>query len=211
VLSTRIARRLPGGADWGDAPAAYLLDSDELNADDSNYWIFSEAGLRRLLKRSHWRIERFLSVGDRESDPTSLRDERAFCLAKSTFGVTGVELLSGWNAPEGSGWRWTEKSFSLRCAVPSGATAAKLHLTFYVAPEFLESWRSLTICYGGRNEADGGCETFDSAGLHTLTVDLLPLGSGEVHFTLDHWLDPESGDDRQRGVIVSEARVEYAT
>ncbi|MEZ5356783.1 MAG: class I SAM-dependent methyltransferase [Bryobacteraceae bacterium] len=216
VVSTRIARRLPNGLDVGDAPVAYLLDADELNADNSNFWIFTEAGLRRLLRRSHWAVERFVSVGDRtESDPTSGRDERAFCLGRSTFGVTGVDLMAGWNPPEGSGWRWTERSFSIRCPLQGHVSSGRLRMTFYLAPEFLETWKTLTVRYSGTGEARTRGEVFDQPGSHTMTIDLLPLWDGqrsrsEVYFTLDHWLDPDAADKRERGIIVTEMRVEYA-
>ena len=55
-----------------DAPVAYLVDGHETNLDATNYWVFSEAGLRRLLARTHWGICRFLTMGDTEgSDPAS--------------------------------------------------------------------------------------------------------------------------------------------
>ena len=66
-------------------PVAYLLDPTECNNDATNYWIFSEAGLRRILSRSGWDILDFMTLGnDRESDPASPEgDERAFCLVRS--------------------------------------------------------------------------------------------------------------------------------
>jgi hypothetical protein len=215
VLSTRIARRLPNGIDVGDTPVAYLLDRDELNADDSNFWIFTEAGLRRLLRRSHWRVERWITAGDREeSNPASDRDERAFCLARSTFGISEVDLLDGWNPPEGSGWRWTERAFSIRCPLPGHVSTARLRMTFYLAPEFLESWKSITVRYSGTGDTRARGETFDTAGSHTMTIDLLPLWDGlrsrsEVFFTLDRWLDPDAADKRERGIIVTGMQVEH--
>lgn len=66
-------------------PVAYLLDELEANNDSTNYWIFSDAGLRRILKRTGWDICDYMTVGDTEnSDPASAEgDERAFCLARS--------------------------------------------------------------------------------------------------------------------------------
>lgn len=62
VLSTRIARRFPDGAAMPPQhPMAYLLADDELNADNSNYWIFNEAGLRRLISRTHWEVVEFFT------------------------------------------------------------------------------------------------------------------------------------------------------
>lgn len=90
LLSTRIARfDRPAGSDGAldldQAPLAYLLAPDECNGDATNYWIFSEPGLRRLLDRCGWDVGSFRSFGAiGNSDPaTPEGDERAFCLARS--------------------------------------------------------------------------------------------------------------------------------
>ena len=124
LLSTRIARNFhPRLGDVSDLPLAYLLGSDELNADRSNFWIFSPDGLRRLLKRTHWEIVSSYTVRkSEESNPWSLEgDERMFCLVESTYGFPKVELLGGWHAPEDSGWRWTERRFAAKLEVPKGS------------------------------------------------------------------------------------------
>ena len=71
--------------DLGNIPVAYLLDEVEANNDPSNYWIFSDAGLRRILKRTGWEILDYITVGNTtDSDPASAQgDERAYCLVKS--------------------------------------------------------------------------------------------------------------------------------
>ena len=57
ILSTRVARRTPDGqVRFADQPMAYLLGEGETNNDVTNYWIFSDAGLRRLLERTGWEI-----------------------------------------------------------------------------------------------------------------------------------------------------------
>ena len=85
VLSTRVARYLPDGRSIKGSSVAYLLDLDESNNDATNYWIFSETGLNRLVHRSGWRILASKTVGDtitsNPSDPH--RDERCFMLLKS--------------------------------------------------------------------------------------------------------------------------------
>jgi tRNA (mo5U34)-methyltransferase len=95
LLSTRVTRfnRPPeGGAedlnrervDLETVPAAYLVDPRETNNDPTNFWIFTSEGLRRLLKRTGWEIEDWMTVGAvGTSDPaTAQNDERAFCLAR---------------------------------------------------------------------------------------------------------------------------------
>jgi len=67
------------------APVAYLVAADETNNDATNFWMFSETGLRRILHRSGWDVVDFMTVGNtRDSDPATGRgDERAFCYVRS--------------------------------------------------------------------------------------------------------------------------------
>lgn len=86
VISTRIARFAGTPAQAIDAlPVAYLLRADECNNDATNFWIFSETGLRRLVERCGFRILAWRSVGDVEqSNPSEAEhDERAFVLLES--------------------------------------------------------------------------------------------------------------------------------
>ncbi len=85
-ISTRIARFAPDKrTELAGLPVAYLLDPLEANNDATNYWIFSEAGLRRLLQRAGWDVCQLLTLGNTvDSDPASAAgDERAFCLVQS--------------------------------------------------------------------------------------------------------------------------------
>jgi tRNA (mo5U34)-methyltransferase len=68
-----------------DLPVAYLLGPAECNNDSTNYWIFSDAGLKRILDRTQWNIRDYCIVGDtNEADPfTNEHDARAFCLVES--------------------------------------------------------------------------------------------------------------------------------
>jgi len=86
LLSTRIAQLSPDRkTSFAHLPMAYLVHETETNNDATNYWIFSDAGLRRIIERAGWEILDYLRVGATEgSDPVSPdRDERAFCLLKS--------------------------------------------------------------------------------------------------------------------------------
>lgn len=71
--------------DLSSIPVGYLLDEREANNDPTNFWIFSDAGFRRILKRTGWEILDYITVGNTtDSDPaTAEGDERAFCLVKS--------------------------------------------------------------------------------------------------------------------------------
>jgi 2-polyprenyl-3-methyl-5-hydroxy-6-metoxy-1,4-benzoquinol methylase len=89
VLSTRVARvyKQNAATSMQAVPCAYLLAPDECNNDSTNYWIFTESGLRRLLERTGWSVEKFITVGDTvSSNPSDTdHDERAFVLAKSAI------------------------------------------------------------------------------------------------------------------------------
>jgi hypothetical protein len=83
LLSTRVARfagveRTP----IQHLPVAYLVSPHEVNNDSTNYWIFTPAGLERLVARAGWEVLDRLNVGNTEaSDPaTNEGDERMFLL-----------------------------------------------------------------------------------------------------------------------------------
>ena len=86
ILSTRVAQvSVDRRVRLADAPVAYLVGPSETNNDPTNYWIFSPAGLRRIIDRTGWTILDYMTVGATiDSDPASPdRDERAFCLLRS--------------------------------------------------------------------------------------------------------------------------------
>jgi hypothetical protein len=88
-VSTRIAQLSPDHATkLQNLPVAYLLGPGECNNDATNFWIFSDAGLRRLFDRTGWDVVEFKTVGCTEgSDPVDTgRDERAFALLRSRTG-----------------------------------------------------------------------------------------------------------------------------
>jgi tRNA (mo5U34)-methyltransferase len=121
LLSTRIAQQTPGGISMKNEPLAYLLDPSESNDDATNYWIFSEVALTRLLDRSGWDVLDFQVMGvDRGSEPARLdRDQRAFCLLASRICPRfWVKLLEGWHPLEQSSFRWTERRFSVELKRP---------------------------------------------------------------------------------------------
>jgi tRNA (mo5U34)-methyltransferase len=198
LLSTRIARRFPAvGRIPKDTSLAYLLAADELNADNTNFWIFSEAGLKTLLKRTWWTVCDFVTVGDTsDSDPNSLEhDERAFCLLRSRYGLAHVDLGTGWHNVEQGGWRWTERTFSVR--VQPGAV--RLTMEVYVPPESLKNLGPMRMDIDGLEPV-----VFNSPGLHTITRPLgkLPVDSS-LTFHSDKAYPPDQQDPRERAMIVS--------
>jgi tRNA (mo5U34)-methyltransferase len=99
-VSTRVTRFnvVAGGAgpsnefnqqriDMQSVPAAYLVGESECNNDATNYWMFTNAGLRRVLHRAGWEVLDYANFGNTwNSDPaTGAGDERAFCYLRSRY------------------------------------------------------------------------------------------------------------------------------
>jgi tRNA (mo5U34)-methyltransferase len=84
-LSTRIARQTADGFPLSKYPIAYLLGPEECNNDSTNFWIFSDEGLKRLIHRTGWSVLEYTTIGDTNNstpaDPN--HDERVFCVLKS--------------------------------------------------------------------------------------------------------------------------------
>lgn len=200
LLSTRITRYLPDRkTDVSKIPLAYLLGETELNADSTNFWIFSETGLRRMVERANWRVVRFMTIGDTAaSDPISLdHDERAFCLLESVYGMGHLELLDGWHTPEPAGWRWTARRFAVRL---SGA--ATLSLKLFVPPELIERFGPVTLSAEANGEPLAP-EVFARAGDALFSRRLPSAPSVEVAFTVSHSIPPTDADNRELGIIVA--------
>jgi tRNA (mo5U34)-methyltransferase len=81
-LSTKIIRTFGEGLPTVTQPAAYLVAPRECNGDATNYWMFTEAGLRRILDRAGWEVVSYTDTGVEDSNPQTI-DERAFVFARS--------------------------------------------------------------------------------------------------------------------------------
>ena len=92
-VSTRIAKQTADGQSLSPYPVAYLLGPQECNNDDTNFWIFSDHGLKRLIERTGWNLLSYVTIGDTASstpaDPE--RDERAFCLLEKRPPFLGAD------------------------------------------------------------------------------------------------------------------------
>lgn len=204
LLSTRIARTSPRGMALSEEPVAYLLDNNELNSDATNFWIFSEPGLRRLLHRTHWEVLDFLTIGGGpdSSDPhTVANDERAFCLLRSRSRLTNVKLLEGWHAEEEAGWRWTERRFSFETPCQG-----RLAVEVYVSPVVIQHLGSVTLsahCDGREFEE----MQIERDGAYSYYCDLPTDGlSRTVVCELNRAIQPGRVDDRELGLVVTEIR-----
>lgn len=208
-VSTRVARVSPSGMPLGNEALAYLLGSHELNQDRSNYWIFSEPALRRLVERAGWQILAFRTFGSSQSDTNSLeRDERAFMLLRSAHQMNNVELLNGWHEHDGHGWRWTAGSFSI--AIPLEARRAKkISLEIYIPEIVLQDNGSITL-----ESEIGGIylepEIYEREGEFQF-VRALPAEqtAKPLHFRLSHSIVPGNGDNRELGIIVASIQLHF--
>lgn len=208
-LSTRVARRFPdGSAVPANVALAYLLAEEELNQDNSNYFIFSEPGLRVMLERAHWTICDYVSLGDTWlSDPVRPdRDERAFCLLESRYGrLANLHLLAGWHENEETGWRWTEREFGVRVHAAVGRRVLTMKL--YVAEESVRRLSAITL-HAAANGVALEPAVYDTAGMETYVRELhSESGELELRFSLDKALAPEESDSRERGIIVASIQV----
>lgn len=207
VLSTRVARCLPDGAPIGGQPLAYLVDERELNEDNSNFWIFTETALRRMLRRAHWEVLDWLATGDqRASDPVHPEhDERVFCLARSTWEMANVELGEGWHPSEGTGWRWTRRRFAARARWEAARPPA-LRLSLYVPPALLETHASVTLT-GRANGQPLPPATFTAPGDYVYERRLPAAPELALEFEVDGTISTPD-DARELGLIVAALRLE---
>jgi SAM-dependent methyltransferase len=212
LLSTRVTRfAADRQTRLEHLPVAYLLEEREANDDPTNFWIFSEAGLRRILQRTRWNICCYASTASPEdSDPiTPSGDERAFCLLESQFTAglrmgREVRLLAGWHPAEQGGWRWSERRFSARIEVPRNA-AGLLRLSLTVPDSVIDRLGSVTLSASVEG-APLLPEIFSQPGscdyVRRVPPDLLRGGEINVEFVLDKTLPPSEQDRRELGLVV---------
>jgi hypothetical protein len=211
-LSSRVARITPEGLEIRKSPIAYLVDSDELNLDATNFWIFSEAGLKRLLRRTGWEVCSYGTVGcDQKSDPSSVQnDERVFCLLRSrhlTDPALTARLLRGWHGLEEGRWRWTERCFSAELSVPKidfGAALLELRFVYHECARPYEGRLVLSAHIDGFALAEA---QYSTAGEHmyraAVPAHVLRCSTAIVTFELNYAIPADGYDQRERGIIVT--------
>jgi len=119
-----------------------------------------------------------------------------------------AQLLRGFYPIEQS-WRWTQKSFAVRLAPPSGSRqrGAQLQLHFGIPDPIIQNLNSITLSAA----VDGfqlAPQRFEKAGQYTytrdVTADHLQTPTVTVGFTLDRALPPGPTDKRELGIVVTE-------
>lgn len=187
LLSTRILPRTEL-----TEPIARLTGYREYEDDPTNFWFFSEAGLRRLIDRTGWEIENGSITGDGV-------DDRFFCHLQSRFAqsVQTFRLTHGWNTLEADGWRWTRRRFGM--VLDSPAPARKIELHFRIVPELLEAASPLVLSMS----IDGIMMppvSYSTPGDHVYAERIgLKSGRCDVQFHISHAMDL---DERELGLIV---------
>jgi len=212
LLSTRIAAVTPSGTKIQNESLAYLLEEDEANRDCTNFWIFSETGLRRIAERTGWEVKGFHTRGclaysnPRDGD----RDERAYCLLESRQAppAVPVTLLAGWHELEDN-WRWTERMFSVKVAAPVSVRENQLEFRFHHVHAFPVTMKASVEGHKLKPL------TFSATGEHVYRAEVPSRALGKaaltVEFELDRAFIATGGDLREMGVVVSFFRSRKAT
>lgn len=208
LISTRIAHTTPSGVQIAEEPVAYLAGPAETNADPTNFWIFSECGLRRALERTGWEILDHVSTGCLSgSNPVDAsRDCRFHCIARSRMpdpwlGTQCVDLDRGWHSMEHRSWRWTERAFSLRVATVSGG--ARLRLRFHIPEVVHAALGPITLQAGIAGQAIGARDyTFAGEHIFEQALPASPSRTIRIEFALNKALGPTAADARELGIQV---------
>lgn len=215
-LSTRIAQLAPDRkTGYSGNPVAYLVDDNELNADDSNFWIFTEEALKRIVRRAGWDILHYATVGPlAASDPvTPEGDCRAYIVARSRVSglPRGFRLLEGWHHLENETWRWTARRFTVEIDT-AAKSAATLTLNFYIPEPVAEQHPAITLrARVGSQELPPA--TFSGVGNHSYSARLgaIEAGAARVEFEVDQTIGPSLADPRELGVQVQFAGLQPIT
>lgn len=190
LLSTRI---LPRGST--SEPLARLTREREFEDDPTNYWLFSESGLLRMLDRCGWDVLSHRIFGDG-------RDDRLFCLAESKIAKSRqtIRLTGGWHEIENQAWRWSTGEFG--ATISGGAGARRLRLEFQVVPELLVQG-PLTVS-GELSARALPAQTITSPGKHVYECEIPPVVDDvSVAIRLSHtFREGDRADGRDLGVIV---------
>jgi tRNA (mo5U34)-methyltransferase len=209
VLSTRVAQVTPGLVPIEEEPVAYLLDSREANNDPTNFWIFSPAGLLRLLNRAGWMLIAQERVGQLfNSDPVRPdADERMFVLLKSRVRHPElyVRILRGWHVPEeDANWRWTAKAFALEVVPPAEGALSEFALRIQVPEALLVGGAPVRVTCTIEGTAAGSvtCTQAETLEFRGRFPELAERRAIQLDFTVESGYTPSGGDLRDLGVIV---------
>ena len=126
-------------------------------------------------------------------------------LVKAGDEAVASQLLSGFFEPQVGVWRWTAPSFSVKLAIPAGASQKGALLRFNLSlPPPLVSQHPTTTVKAKVNDVTAS-KTFSKTGDHELQLELAPAAlAGDsivAEFTVDKPFVPGGTDTRALGVI----------
>ena len=208
-ISTRVFEAAPDSRNLAGIPAAYLVDPHETNNDPTNFWIFTEAGLHRLLKRTGWDViatHLTSTSSGRPADPVHAdADRRAFVFLRSCRGgALKPRFVCGFHEVEPDGWRWTERRFSVECGPVASAADVALTLDIAMPESVLDAYHGAVELRLRVNGHDVGAQALNCVGEHTLDWTIRNPGPGilRLDFELDKAMPPGAADQRELGIIV---------
>jgi len=206
LASSKIADILEerGGRDVRGAPLAYLLEADELNEDDSNFWVFTESCMRRMFRRAGWTVLGTLRV-DRTGVAranSATDDARLFALLASRRLPAAVIHADGFYDSEGEDWWWTAPRFAVR--VPLGGEATRwIQVEGYVAEASLRRGPNALKCrVGGGKWQRVAMKQIGPAVFRFEWPSKRPAGEVRVEFEVEREAERPAGEDRPMGLIV---------
>jgi hypothetical protein len=179
-----------------------------VNADKTNFWMFSPAGLRRICDRANWDVCDIGFFGNTAySDPVSPEgDERAFCLLRSRLIHSfdpAVTLVSGWHEPVDGTWRWTQKDFSIGIRNYGAAVALQINICFWAPEQAIEQLGAIKVSA----RIDGSAlpsQTFSRPGQNIYAITLRTPGDHTtVSVSVDKPFVPGGADTRELGLAVN--------
>ena len=208
LLSTRIAQLTStSGVNITSEPVAYLLHPRETNNDPTNYWIFSQSGLARLIERTGWiqlsQVRSGRLSASNPFDPDA--DERVFMLLRSRYRYSYLQVrpLYGWHQVEDDSWRWTTKKFGIEVVLPNGYAPREFALRFNVPEAVLSQVTQVTLrcLISGGNAGSMTCDSPGPVEFRGRFPDRLEFQTIVLAFEVESTFQPR-GDSRELGVMV---------
>ena len=189
IVSTRV---LHGEPTLDALPLAYLLSEDELNADNSNFWLPTVKGLARMFRRAGWECgpTLLLSSNSKTNDPWTT-DTRCFALLRSAHALQNLTLGEGWYDQEND-WRWTAPDFHFTLP-PLAPNPTELALEVYAHPGLFPQNQPVAVSINSHRLvlAESGHQTLRA-----------PSRGGDITVHIDGHVRTANGDPRALGLVV---------
>jgi hypothetical protein len=118
---SRRARSNAAASTCARSRLAYLVDPIETNNDPTNFWIFTVAGLRRILARTGWEVLDFVTLGATDaSDPATARATSAPSCWRAARAAAVVNVRATLGSARRAAARHARRSGWLQIAAEGG-------------------------------------------------------------------------------------------